>query len=163
MNLSFWLESKEFKVGLQKRSKSDFEVTVGGGRYRVLVESPCQDELLLNIDGKIYNVIVSSNTVSHSVYVNGRHFKIEKRSALNILKEERGRSKRRDVKTSMPGRVVEVLAGLGDPVREGQAVLVVEAMKMQNEMKSPQAGRVSRICVKAGEHVDTGAVLFTVE
>lgn len=163
MNLFFWLESKEYKVSLQERSKSDFEVTVGSGRYRVLVESLGQDELLLNIDGKIYNVIVSSNTVSHSVYVNGRHFKIDKRSALNILKEERGRSKRRDVKISMSGRVVEVLAAQGDPVREGQAVLVVEAMKMQNEMKSPQAGRVSRICVKAGEHVDAGAVLFTVE
>jgi biotin carboxyl carrier protein len=63
----------------------------------------------------------------------------------------------------MPGRGVDVLASQGDTVREGQPVLVVEAMKMQNEMKSPQAGRLSRICFKPGEYVDAGAVLFTVE
>lgn len=42
-------------------------------------------------------------------------------------------------------------------------MLVVEAMKMQNELKSPQAGRLSRIGYRAGEYVEAGAVLFTVE
>ena len=164
MNRFFWLESKDYKVGLRESAEGEFEVTVGDECHRVLVESPGQDELLLNVDGKIYNVIVSSDALSHSVYINGRLFKVEKRSALKILKEEeRGRPKRRDVKISMPGRVVAVLAAQGDSVREGQPVLVVEAMKMQNELKSPQAGRVSRINYQAGEYVDAGAVLFTVE
>jgi len=163
MNHAFWLESKEYKVGLQEVAKGEYEVTIGDARHRVLVESPCPGELLLNVDGRIYNVIVSSNTLSQSVYINGRQFRFEKRSALKMLKEERGRPRRRDVKISMPGRVVGVLAAQGDTVREGQPVLVVEAMKMQNELKSPQAGRVSRICYKAGEYVEAGAVLFTVE
>jgi biotin carboxyl carrier protein len=163
VNLYFWLEAKEYKVGLRELARGDFEVTLGDGRYRVLVESPCLDELLLNIDGKIYNVIVSSNTLSHSVFVNGRNFKVEKRSALRILKGVKGRPRRREIKISMPGRVVAVLAAEGETVREGQAVLVVEAMKMQNEMKAPQAGRVTRVYFGAGEYVEAGAVLFTIE
>ena len=163
MNHSFWLESKEYRVGLRELAKGEFEVTVGGAGHRVLVESPCRGELLLNIDGRVYNVIVSSDTISQSVHINGRQFRFEKRSVLNMLKEERIRPGKREVKISMPGRVVAVLAAPGDEVREGQPVLVVEAMKMQNELKSPQAGRLSRIGYRAGEYVEAGAVLFTVE
>ncbi len=159
----FWLESKEYTVDLRPAGKGEFDVTVGNARHRVLVETPCPGELLLNIDGRIYNVIVNSNTFSHSVYVNGRQFRFEKRSALKVLKEERGPLRRRDVKISMPGRVIEVLASPGDTVREGQPVLVVEAMKMQNEMKSPQAGRLSHVFFEPGDYVEAGAVLFTVE
>jgi biotin carboxyl carrier protein len=163
MDRSFWLGTKEYKVGLRELGKGEFEVMVGHVPHRVIVEFPWPDELLLNVDGQVFNVIVSNNTNSQSVYINGRQFKFERRSALKSLKEERGRARRRDVRISMPGRVVEVLAVQGDTVREGQPVLVVEAMKMQNELKSPQAGRVSRICCKAGEYVDAGSVLFTVE
>ena len=115
------------------------------------------------MDGRIFNVIVRSNSVSHSVFVNGRLFRIEKRSALKILREEKGRQKKRDVKITMPGRVVQVMSNPGDEVQEGQPVLVLEAMKMQNEIKSPQAGRLARVCFQAGDYVEAGSVLFTVE
>jgi biotin carboxyl carrier protein len=163
MNFFFWLDSREYKVSLKERAKGDFEVTVGDRRSRVLVDSPCPDELLLNIDGKVYNVIVGSNTLSHSVFINGRHFQVEKRSALKILQDAKGRPRKREIKISMPGRVVAVLAAEGESVREGQAVLVVEAMKMQNEMKAPQDGRVTGVYFKAGEYVEAGAILFTIE
>jgi biotin carboxyl carrier protein len=163
MNFVFWLGPKEYKISLGEKDRNEFKVTVGGRSFEVRAEFPGQDELLLNIEGKVYNVIVSRNTLSHSVFVNGRQFKIEKRSALKILKEDKGRLKRREIKISMPGRVVQVLAAEGDSVQEGQAVLVIEAMKMQNEMKSPQAGRVTRIHFQPGDYVEAGSILFTVE
>jgi biotin carboxyl carrier protein len=163
MDRSFRIGSKDHRVGLRETAKGEFEVTVDGVRHRVLVESPGGGELLLIIDGRIYNAIVSSDMLAESVEVNGRQFKIEKGTAPNAPAEGRGRSGRRDVKISMPGRVVEVLAAAGDAVGEGQPVLVVEAMKMQNEMKSPQAGRLSGVFFKAGDYVEAGAVLFTVE
>ena len=63
----------------------------------------------------------------------------------------------------MPGKIVRVLVAEGDPVEAGQGILVVEAMKMQNELKAPRAGRVTSIAVKAGDGVNAGAVLATVE
>ena len=56
----------------------------------------------------------------------------------------------RPVKAPMPGRVVRLLVGVGDEVEEGQGVVVIEAMKMQNELKSPKAGRVVRVAWRWG-------------
>jgi biotin carboxyl carrier protein len=69
----------------------------------------------------------------------------------------------RPVKAPMPGRVVRVLVEAGDAVEEGQGVVVIEAMKMQNELKSPKAGRVSRVGVAVGDTVGSGDVLVVVE
>ena len=69
----------------------------------------------------------------------------------------------RPVKAPMPGRVVRVLVEVGDEVAEGQGVVVIEAMKMQNELKSPKAGRVVRVAVAVGDTVGSGDVLVVVE
>ena len=63
----------------------------------------------------------------------------------------------------MPGRIVRVLVCVGDDVEAGQGIVVVEAMKMQNEMKAPRAGRVASISVKVDDSVTGGAVLAVIE
>lgn len=63
------------------------------------------------------------------------------------------------VKTAMPGRVVRTLVEVGDEVTKGQPVVVVEAMKMENELKAPRDGVVRRVAVSAGALVESGAVL----
>jgi biotin carboxyl carrier protein len=63
----------------------------------------------------------------------------------------------------MPGRVVRVLVEKGDAVAAQQGVLVVEAMKMQNEMKSPRDGRIRELRVSAGDTVSAGDVLVIIE
>ena len=117
----------------------------------------------MNINGKIYNVIINSNSLSYSVYVNGKFFRIEKKSAPRFLASKGGRPKKRDIKTSMPGRIVKVLVKEGETVNEGQAVLVLEAMKMQNEIKSPQSGTITLLSLKSGDSVEAGTLLYSVE
>ena len=163
MNFLFWLGQKEVKVSLEAAGDNVLRVSVGDRSYDVSAEFIGQEEILLNVDGRIFNVIVHSNSLSHSVFVNGRLFRVEKRSALKILREDKGRQKKRDVRISMPGRVVQVLAAPGDEGQEGQPILVLEAMKMQNEIKAPQAGQIARICFRAGDYVEASSVLFTVE
>jgi biotin carboxyl carrier protein len=63
----------------------------------------------------------------------------------------------------MPGRVVRVLVNAGDTVAEQQGLVVIEAMKMQNELKSPKAGRVVRVAVAVDDTVGAGEVLAVVE
>jgi biotin carboxyl carrier protein len=63
----------------------------------------------------------------------------------------------------MPGKVVRVLVNVGDRVEVGAGILVVEAMKMQNEMKSPKAGTVAALHVDVGATVNAGDVLAIVE
>jgi glutaconyl-CoA/methylmalonyl-CoA decarboxylase subunit gamma len=68
-----------------------------------------------------------------------------------------------DVRAIMPGKITALLVKEGQEVRTGQGVIVVEAMKMENELAAPKDGRVSRIRVRPGETVETGAALFTVD
>jgi biotin carboxyl carrier protein len=62
----------------------------------------------------------------------------------------------------MPGKVVRVLVEAGTAVEKGTGIVIVEAMKMQNEMKSPRAGVVLAVNVKQGDTVNAGDVLATV-
>ena len=163
MNLSFWIEDKEFKLSLEEKSKKELLVSIGKKKHHVSVEFITPDDVLLNIDGKIHEVIINSNSLSYSVYVNGRFFKIEKKSISQILGREGVKQRKRDIVTSMPGRIIKVFVREGEKVGEGQAVLVLEAMKMQNEIKSPQSGTVTKIIPKAGDSVEAGSLLFSVE
>jgi biotin carboxyl carrier protein len=67
------------------------------------------------------------------------------------------------LKAMMPGRVVNVLVNVGDEVAAQQGLLVVEAMKMENELKAPKAGKVVEIKVKPGQTVEKGELLLVVE
>lgn len=68
-----------------------------------------------------------------------------------------------EIKTMMPGKVVRLIASVGDAVEKGDAVLVVEAMKMQNDLKAPKDGVVKEIKVSEGSTVSAGDVLAVIE
>lgn len=68
-----------------------------------------------------------------------------------------------EIKTAMPGKVVRIVARQGAEIKQGESVLVVEAMKMQNEMKSPKDGIVKEIRVAEGATVNAGDVLAIIE
>ena len=67
------------------------------------------------------------------------------------------------VKATLPGLVVAVAVGEGDEVAEGDSLLTIEAMKMQNEVRAPRAGRVIEVSVAPGRTVATGALLLRLE
>jgi biotin carboxyl carrier protein len=116
------------------------------------------------LDGRSYDVQVE-RTPRHSIVVlNGHRFEIE----VHDPRRWAGQSSRRgggdveSVAAPMPGKVVRVLVAAGDTVEAGQGLLVVEAMKMQNEMKAARAGRVITVTVAEGATVTAGEVLATI-
>jgi len=70
---------------------------------------------------------------------------------------------RQQIVAPMPGKVVRLLVDAGDQVEAGQGLVVVEAMKMQNEIRSPKRGKVERLLVKEGKAVNAGEVLAWVD
>ena len=68
-----------------------------------------------------------------------------------------------EIAAMMPGKVVRVLVAEGDEVEAGAGLVVVEAMKMQNEMKSPKSGRVVEVKIKPEATVAAGEVLMVIE
>jgi biotin carboxyl carrier protein len=63
----------------------------------------------------------------------------------------------------MPGKVVRVLSREGDSIEAGQGIIVVEAMKMQNEIKSAKAGTLRKLLVREGANVNAGEVLAVID
>jgi biotin carboxyl carrier protein len=70
---------------------------------------------------------------------------------------------RQQIVAPMPGKIVRILVKPGDAVESGQGLLVVEAMKMQNEIRSPKSGKVEKIAAKEGDTVNSGDVLLWVD
>jgi biotin carboxyl carrier protein len=98
-------------------------------------------------------------------WVNGRYTRFRISDARDPAGAERSLSASgpREVRALMPGKVVKLLVREGDQVNAGTGLIVVEAMKMQNEMKSPKDGRVSRIHVGEGSAVGAGEALLVIE
>lgn len=99
--------------------------------------------------------------------VDGRLLSIRLRSDLEARFEALGLGARAEaggkVELPMPGKVVAVLVEEGQPVAEGEGLLIVEAMKMENEIKAPRAGVVSRLTVQAGDELEKGAALLHID
>jgi biotin carboxyl carrier protein len=85
------------------------------------------------------------------------------RHAMRSRRAPRHVSGRAEIKAAMPGRVVNVLVAPGDEVAADQGVIIVEAMKMENELKSPRAGKVIEVKVAAGQTVEKGELLLVIE
>ena len=116
-------------------------------------------------DGAVHEARVTQSRDGHTVLIGGERFEvaIEDPRSLSRGANSGAGEGRRSVTAPMPGKVVRVLVQTGDAVEEGQGLVVVEAMKMQNEMKSPKAGTVIRVMTEAGATVAAGEALVVVE
>jgi biotin carboxyl carrier protein len=114
------------------------------------------------LDGRSYRVSKGAGT---EIWVNGRLLAIKVFDPRDLRPGQGASSNqgRQEIAASMPGKVIRVLVAAGDAVEEGQGLVVVEAMKMQNEMKSPKAGRVAEIRARPDATVGAGEILVVVE
>lgn len=114
------------------------------------------------IGGRVYRVAPGA---PGECFVNGMPIAVEVLDprALRSRGGAASKSGQARIAASMPGKVVRLLVSAGDEVEAGQGVVVVEAMKMQNEMKSPKTGRVIEVRTKPGAAVAAGEVLMVVE
>jgi biotin carboxyl carrier protein len=107
-------------------------------------------------------------TGDFDVYLDGRTIPVQIRPAGSFGRQKKeghaanGAGPQR-IAAPMPGKVVRVLVNTGDTVKARQGLIVVEAMKMENELRAARDGRVREVAVKEGQSVDAGAVLLTVE
>jgi biotin carboxyl carrier protein len=121
----------------------------------------------LIVDGKSYESYVYETEEGWQVLTRGRQYNLtvederEKRlrAAAGSGVAESGEY---HLKAPMPGLVVSIPVNEGDKVEKGQVILILESMKMQNELKSPKAGTMGRIRVKQGETVEQRQALLSV-
>ena len=112
-------------------------------------------------DGASYEVRVDDDQIT--IGEHRFHFAIDDPRQWKRSSGTAGAHGRVQITAPMPGKVVRVLVAIGDEVAAGQGIVVVEAMKMQNELKAPRAGRVTAILVAEHDGVNAGAVLAVIE
>jgi biotin carboxyl carrier protein len=122
-----------------------------------------------------FSIIVGNRSFDLDVIRQGEEFVVSSRSGVTRLTLEDARrrlmhsrgarevSGKVQMRAMMPGRVLSVLVQVGDQVEAHQGVLVIEAMKMENELKAPKAGKVAEVKVTAGQTVEKGELLIVIE
>lgn len=135
----------------------------GGDEFEVDAVRPVQDVLSLVHQGRSWEAGLVEMDDGFEIELVGIRHEVDvmdpRKKALRMA-EGAGSTA---VKTQMPGRIVRVLVQEGEAVVEGQAVIVVEAMKMENELKSPCDGTVGTICVSEGDQVQARTTLIEFE
>jgi biotin carboxyl carrier protein len=122
--------------------------------------------LSLIIDGKGYEVKREQTATGLHMWVKGARYVAEVRDPRSLRSRRaaaESASGPRKLIAPMPGKVVRILAREKDEIRQGASVLVVEAMKMQNELKSPKSGVLQKLLVVEGAAVNAGDVLAIIE
>ena len=143
-------------------------VEIDGRHYDLEVRESAGGVLLIKNGNAVYRCRVEAKreTGKYEVGVRGRSYPISiidpkrLRSAQNAAGHGHGTA---EIVSPMPGKVVRVLVEQGNAVEAGAGIIVVEAMKMQNEMKAPKAGVVVSINAEAGATVNAGDVLAVIE
>jgi biotin carboxyl carrier protein len=159
-------EIREIEV---RRSGEKVFASVDGREYELEVSEPEPGVFLLKHNGHLFQASTFANPSSPdetNVSVKRREF------AVRVIDPKRLRGSGSDhshgeglaeIKTAMPGKIVRVIASVGDRVEKGSGVIVVEAMKMQNEMRSPKDGTVKEVRTSEGATVNAGDVLVVIE
>ena len=122
--------------------------------------------LSLIVQGQAYRCILDEGPVETAIQTGGQRFlvSIEDPRSLTARRRKGGASGGQQViKAPMPGRIIRLLVQPGDEVDAHQGVIVIEAMKMQNELKATRAGKVAEIKTEAGATVTAGEVLLLIE
>jgi biotin carboxyl carrier protein len=117
------------------------------------------------VDGRSYEARVEDADGCVIVFIDGHRFEVEIRDPRRWSRHSAkpGVEGRLNVTAPMPGKIVRLLVAEGDTVESGQGLLVMEAMKMQNEMKAPKDGRVVSLTAREGGTVAAGDVLAAIE
>jgi len=151
-----------------ERHHGRYLVEIDGVRHEVDSRALGPWVLSLLVEGASHEVaVLRQGDGSYSVDWRGRSFAVELVDPLTHLAEstraESGKQGKKTVKGYMPGRVVEVRVQAGDRVEAGQPMVVLEAMKMQNEIQAERSGVVGKVFVTAGEAVEGGDPLVEID
>jgi len=158
---------KQIVAEIEGGENHRYLVTIDGRRYEIDWAPTRPGAASMMIGERSYSLHHEEDGDEISVYLRSQPFLVdvasEQQFRLRRLTSKFEIEGRQVVAAPMPGKVVRVLVALGDAVREGQGLVVVEAMKMENELKSPKAGRIVELPAQEGSTVEKNARLAVVE
>ena len=168
MKLKAELGGQEFELMLDVSGKS-MRAEIDGRKYQLDVHQSGDDNYLIFDGGQVFDCRVNPHHGSRETFdvaLRGNNYSV---SLIDLRRMQTNQDSDRhhhgtaEIIAPMPGKVVRVLVETGQEVAAGTGIVVVEAMKMQNEMKAPRAGVVTSIKAEAGDTVEAGSLLAVIE
>ncbi|MFO0722523.1 MAG: biotin/lipoyl-containing protein [Myxococcota bacterium] len=154
------LPNGQYSVSINGRSHVADAARLGGGQWNLLLDGQSYDIELEVAGGQesdgAYNTLVRGRLVSLTVQ---DERKVRMSAGSRKLKVEGPQT----LKSPMPGKLVKLLVRPGDTVEEGQPLVIIEAMKMENELKAAAPGKVVRVFAEEGQAVEANAKLMSIE
>jgi biotin carboxyl carrier protein len=165
---------------------NEFVVTISGKRREVRVLSP----QTLSLDGQVYAYeLISIDSSNYILRIDDKFFHISyhkkkngeflvtvdsetydvliqtslQEKAAKLIEHKTAGSRKIDIIAPMPGMLLKIKKGKGERIRQGESIMILEAMKMENDIKSPKEGVILDIHVQESKAVEKGELLFSLE
>ncbi len=153
----------EYVVDIEKES-----ILVDGEAVDVNIEQAGVDTLYsVLFGGRSYELLIEPNRYTYDIMLKGEFYSVqvedERSRRVNASRKMVLPEGELAVVAPIPGLVVKVLVAEGDEIEEGQPLVLLEAMKMENELRALRPGKVKQVKVAAGQRVEQNAVLLVLE
>lgn len=165
MDLQFNIDQEIYKIEIDFKD-GKYSVKLGDRQYQVDSQPISENCLSLLVDGRAYTVFIAEDQGKKYISLQGEQFCIEEAKAeteARSLAESATLKGVPTISSPMPGKIVKILVGEGNRVKKGQGLVIVEAMKMENEIRSPSGGVVKKINFKEGDLVDAAVPIIELE
>jgi len=162
------LDDKTHKIEVQELEEDHlYRIVIDGNEHIIDGRKLTGHIYSLLMDSRSFTVDVSAKDDQYTVACEGKSIQLRLLDERRALRPGEGSGSTRDggklIKSFMPGKVVEVLVNIGDDVEKDQGLIIIEAMKMENELRSTAAGKVKEIRVSPGQTVELGELLIELE
>ncbi len=159
------VQGQNLEIELNRREHGIIEAEIGGRVYRLEGKAVEPGIYWFNWNNQSLEIGVTRSLDGYVVSLGGRRIPVEILDARTPLRRaaEQGQDGVVHLRAPMPGKVVRVLASEGAEVEANQGIIILEAMKMQNEVKAPKKGLLSKLGVKEGQAINSGDLIATLE
>ena len=168
--MKYFIELNGTRHEVELPQSGPFEhVVVNGEQVKVEHQLSWNDALIIHIDNRPHQIDIMQNGDQTLMQIGGENLEAvvwnERQEAIHrmIGVKATKRTGAGNIKAPMPGLIVKLDIKEGDPVRKGQSIMIVEAMKMENEIPSPIDGVVKKCLVEEGKTVNKGDVMVVID
>lgn len=163
----------DFIVSLNNKKRTikilnDNSVLIDGNQCDVELSKVNDYLYLLKVENKVYEITTTKlSNEKYSFLLDGHNFETTvrtslKEKAVEYLRNKENLNHKDEVVAPMPGLIVSLKKKAGDEVKIGDSLLTLEAMKMENDLRSPASGTIKKVNYKEGENVEKGAVILII-
>jgi len=166
MKYEIFINDKSITIDVEEMGRFKYRVRFGG--QEKIVDCHRTEEFIYSviIDGRSYEVDVRSRDDKLLIEIDGETYTVtamdEKKKALMGISQSRKPAGRAVICAPMPGRVVKLLKQKGEQIRRDEGILIIEAMKMENELRAESEGVIKELFVNPGDTVEAGQKLVEI-